>query len=88
MALSAPALAGPAPGSLHPRLVLRILSPHRLDPAATQWTVHVEGGNIPSFLGTGQTRPFRIEGGRLILSGSYEAEGRTIRYERIPVRAR
>lgn len=60
---------------------------YRYDLAASSWTTHVEGGNIPSYIGTDQTRPFAISGDTLIISNSYVDEGRTIHIERTLRRA-
>lgn len=62
---------------------------YTVDWSAHTWTLHVEGGNIASFIGTDQTRPFRIEGDRLIIEASYDDEaGRHITAERVLERAR
>jgi hypothetical protein len=51
--------------------------------------VHVEGGNIPSFIGTDQTRAFALAADRLVIADAYEGEdGRTVRTERILTRMR
>ncbi len=53
-----------------------------------EWTTHVRGGNIPAYVGTDQRRAFRIDGDRLIVSETYQAEGKTVRAERVLERAR
>lgn len=54
----------------------------------SRWTIHVLGGNILSFIGTEQSRAFRIDGDRLLLSESYEADGKTVQAARVLERAR
>lgn len=53
-----------------------------------QWITHVDGGNIPSYIGTSQTRSFEITGNRMIISETYEAGGRTVRAQRVLERMR
>lgn len=60
---------------------------YRVDADGRRWITHVEGGNIPAYLGTDQPRAFRIVGDRLIISEDYEAEGRRVHAERELVRA-
>ena len=52
------------------------------------WIVHVEGGNIPAYIGTRQSRTFQIQGDRLTISGDYQEDGRTVRMERVLQRVR
>jgi hypothetical protein len=59
------------------------------DPVAGHWTTHVVGGNIPTFIGTDQPRPFKISGDTMIISGSYTSDdGKTVHYERVLRRVR
>lgn len=58
------------------------------DPAGPTWTTHVVGGNVAAYVGTDQSRSFRIEGDRLVIFAGYEADGRKFRAERILHRAR
>lgn len=53
-----------------------------------QWLAHVDGGNIPSYIGTSQTRSFEISGNRMIISETYEEGGRTVRAQRVLERVR
>ncbi|WP_157215905.1 lipocalin-like domain-containing protein [Flavisphingomonas formosensis] len=61
---------------------------YTVDPARGRWTMHVEGGNVPTYLNTDQTRGFRVEGDRLIMSSSYEVNGGTVTAERVLQRVR
>ncbi|NGZ87353.1 lipocalin-like domain-containing protein [Duganella aceris] len=56
---------------------------YRLAESGRQWIARVEGGNIPSYVGTNQTRSFELSGDRLRISESYEEGGRTVRAERV-----
>jgi hypothetical protein len=56
---------------------------YRLAESGKQWIARVEGGNIPSYLNTNQTRSFELSGDRLRISESYEEGGRTVRAERV-----
>ncbi|MFT3725925.1 MAG: lipocalin-like domain-containing protein [Hyphomonadaceae bacterium] len=48
------------------------------------WTVHVEGGNIPSMIDTDQTRSYVLNGDTLTLAGAYDgADGKPVRFERV-----
>lgn len=48
-----------------------------------QWITHVDGGNIPSYIDTSQTRSFEISGNRMIILETYEEGGRTVRAQRV-----
>jgi hypothetical protein len=60
---------------------------YRYDPAGPSWTTRVLGGNIPSYVGTGQTRNFTLAGDVLTITAIYQQDGRTIRGERVLRRA-
>jgi Lipocalin-like domain len=47
------------------------------------WVTHVLGGNIPAYLGTDQSRTFRLEGDTLTILESYTAGGQHFRAERV-----
>jgi hypothetical protein len=54
-----------------------------------RWTVHVGGGNIPSFIGADQSRTFELNDDTLVLRDAYRDEaGRLVRTERLLLRAR
>lgn len=61
---------------------------YRLAESGRQWISHVTGGNIPTYVGTMQTRSFELVGNRLIISESSEEGGRTVRSERVLERER
>lgn len=60
---------------------------YRLDKTGSNWIAKVEGGNIPAYLGTDQTRAFKLVGNRIVITGEYEEGGRTVRGERVLERA-
>lgn len=60
---------------------------YRYDPAGPSWTARVTGGNIPDYIGTEQTRRFRIDGDRLTITVTGEENGRTVHGERVLRRA-
>jgi hypothetical protein len=47
------------------------------------WVTHVLGGNIPAYLGTDQSRTFRLNGNTLTISEAYMADGQHVRAERV-----
>jgi hypothetical protein len=47
------------------------------------WVTHVLGSNIPAYLGTDQSRTFRLEGDTLTVSESYTAGSQRFRAERV-----
>ncbi len=81
------AITDPDPDACVPEWYCSYFGTYTIDAANSAWTVRVEGGNIPSFIGTDQTRSFTIEGDRLTLSGEYDEGGRNVRFERVLVRA-
>lgn len=56
---------------------------YKLADNGRQWVAHVDGGNIPSYINTSQTRSFEMSGQRMIIRESYEEGGRTVRAERV-----
>lgn len=78
----------PVPGSACvPTWFCAYFGTYRVDAGRGQWVIHVLGGNVPAYLGTDQTRTFTIEGNRLVISGSYEEDGRRVNVERVFERA-
>ena len=61
---------------------------YRYNPSTSSWTTKVLGANMPSYIGTEQTRSFTITGDRLTITAVYKVDGRTIRAERVLHRAR
>lgn len=61
---------------------------YHLSDTGTQWIATVEGGNIPAYLGTRQTRSFELSGDRMLISESYQEGGRTVHAERVLERMR
>lgn len=60
---------------------------YRYDPVGPSWTARVTGGNIPDYIGTEQTRRFRIDGDRLTIIVTSAENGRTVHGERVLRRA-
>lgn len=83
-----PAGSDPDPNACVPTWYCSYFGSYTYDAAGGRWITHVLGGNIPSYIGTDQPRSFRIEGERLIISYTYEADRRTVRGERVLVRQR
>ena len=78
----------PDPDACQPAWYCSYFGTYTVDWSRSEWNVHVEGGNIPSFIGTDQTRGFRLDGDRIVIAGAYEDEnGRSVRYERVLTRA-
>ncbi len=61
------ALPDPGPEACALNLYCSYFGTYTYDPSGPSWTVRVEGGNIPSYLGTDQTRHFTIDGDRLTI---------------------
>lgn len=79
----------PDPHACIPPWYCSYFGSYTCDLVAGAWTTHVVGGNIPTFIGTDQQRPFKISGDALIIAGSYAAaDGTTVQYERVLRRAR
>lgn len=79
----------PDPDACVPDWYCSYFGRYRIEGANESWVIHVEGGNIPSFIGSDQRRSFRVEGDRLTLSAEYmDADGRRVSAERVLVRRR
>jgi hypothetical protein len=50
------------------------------------WVAHVIGSNIPTFIGTDQTRSFSIHGDTLVVSEQYLEAGKRVHTERVLTR--
>lgn len=80
-------ITDPDPDVCVPEWYCSYFGTYTVDWKRSSWTVHVEGSNTPSFVGTDQTRAFKINDNRLVIADSYEDEkGRRIRTERVLVR--
>ena len=73
----------PDPDTCVPDWYCSYFGTYEHDPAEGTWTTHVTGGNISNYLGTDQRRRFRIEGDRMIISGTYRVGGRIVQAERV-----
>ena len=83
------AVSDPDPDACVPTWYCSYYGTYSVDWSKPAWTIHVEGANIPSFIGTDQTRPFKIEGDKLVLAGSYKDEkGKNVHFSRVLVRYR
>lgn len=76
------------PDACVPRWYCSYFGTFRLMANGTQWIAHVDGGNIPEYVGTNQTRTFELFDERLVISETYQEGGRTVRAERVLERAR
>ena len=77
-----------APEACSPAWYCSYFGTYTLDPEGGAWTIKVEGGNIPTFLGTEQRRRFRISGDHLLVEEIQTASGIRVRAERQLVRAK
>ena len=50
------------------------------------YIVHVQGSNLPTYVGTDQTRHFSIQGDKLVIEGTYEEGGQQVHTYRLLVR--
>lgn len=73
----------PDPDACIPDWYCSYFGTYELDPTGDSWVTRVTGANIPNYLGTEQRRRFRIEGDRMIISETYQVEGRTVQAERV-----
>ena len=73
----------PDPEACVPTWYCSYFGTYTFDPGKPSWTTHVEGGNIPAYLGTDQTRLFHIDGDRLIIREQFSGGGKTYDGERI-----
>jgi len=82
-------VSDPDPDACVPDWYCSYFGSYSVDWSKPSWTIRVEGGNIPSFIGSDQTRLFTLDGDRLVLADSYEDEkGKRVRTERVLVRYR
>ena len=80
------AVVDPDPDACMPSWYCGYFGTYTVDYAKNQWTTRVLGGNVPTYVGTDQTRTFKLSKDRLVISGSYMVEGRSVTLERILVR--
>ena len=78
--------ADPDPDACIPGWFCAYFGTYEVDYKTSTWVTHVRGANAPGYLGTDQRRHFSIQGDRLVISESYEANGKTVHAERILVR--
>ncbi len=77
----------PDPDACIPAWYCSYYGTYDVDLGRGYWVTHVSGGNIPHYLGTDQRRSFVIKGDTLVISESYTSAGRTVRAERVLIRA-
>jgi hypothetical protein len=77
----------PDPDACIPVWFCSYFGTYKVNYQTATWVIHVDGSNVPTFLGTNQTRHFSIHGDRLVIADSYEEHGKTVRVERILVRS-
>jgi hypothetical protein len=73
------AFVDPDPDTCIPVWYCSYFGTYEYDPAGQSWTAHVMGGNIPSYVGTDQTRDFVIKGDTMTIADTYEVNG--VRYQ-------
>ena len=78
----------PDPDACIPSWYCSYFGTYTYDGAGPSWTTHVQGGNIPNYLGTDQRRSFKVSGDVLTISETYTSEGKTYHAERILRRVR
>jgi len=78
--------ADPDPDACIPGWFCAYFGTYDVDYKTSTWVTHVRGANAPGYLGTDQSRHFSIHGDRLVISESYEANGKTVHVDRILVR--
>jgi len=76
----------PDPEDSVPAGYLSYFGTYTIDKAHSTWTTHVLGGNVPAWIGTNQTRPFKIVGNTLTIAIDYTDNGRRVHEERTAVR--
>lgn len=82
-------VSDPDPDACVPEWYCSYFGSYTIDWSKQSWTIRVEGGNIPSFIGSDQTRRFTLEGDKLVLADSYEdGKGKRVRTERVLLRYR
>lgn len=73
----------PDPDACVPEWYCSYFGSYRVDWNTGAWTIRVSGGNIPSFIGTEQTRAFTLKGDRIFIVDSYSDGKRQIKAERV-----
>ena len=72
-----------ANAEVEPSWYLSYFGTYQYDPAGPSWTTQVLGGNIPSYIGTEQTRSFKLDGNVMTILGTATVNGKRVRAERI-----
>ena len=80
--------SGPISDESVPSWYLSYFGTYTYDPSAPSWTTHVQGGNVPGYLGTDQTRRFRIDRDVMTITVDYMEKGKAFRAERVLHKAR
>jgi hypothetical protein len=73
----------PDPDACVPNWYCAYFGTYTVSYARGTWVTHVLGGNIPAYLGTDQTRTFKLDGNTLTVSEAYMADGQHVRAERV-----
>ena len=76
----------PDPDACVPEWFCAYFGTYTLELKKGVWVTHVLGSNQPNYLGTDQTRPFKLRGDNLIISETYMAGGKRVQAERVLVR--
>ena len=81
------AVVDPDPDACVPSWYCGYFGTYTVNGAKSQWKTRVLGGNIPSYIGTDQTRTFKLANDRLVISETYMSGGASVTAERILVRS-
>jgi len=79
-------VADPDPDACVPSWYCAYFGTFELNAKESYWVTHVEGGNIPSFVGTTQKRTFRLQGDTLVIAETYMSGDVPVAAERVLVR--
>jgi hypothetical protein len=77
------ASADPDPDACVPSWYCAYFGTYTVNYERGTWVTHVLGGNIPAYLGTDQSRTFKLNGNTLTISEAYMADGHQFRAERV-----
>ena len=81
------AVVDPDPDACVPGWYCAYFGTYTVDAGGRYWVTHVDGGNIPTYIGTDQKRIFTIDSDRLVISEKYISEGVPVSAERVLIRS-
>lgn len=80
------ATADPDPDACIPGWYCAYFGTYTVSSGGGTWVAHVVGSNIPTFIGTDQTRSFSIHGDTLVVSEQYLEAGKRVSTQRVLAR--